>query len=379
MKPITKEKTTIIKEEASLGRYLAEIGREELLTAEEEVILARKIKEGDQEALEKLVKANLLFVVFVAKRYQNLGLRLSDLIDEGNLGLIKAAERYDETRGFKFISYAVWWVRQSILLALAEQGSIIRLPLNQINASRKINKAFSKLEQKYGREPSAEELALMLEFDPEMVIDVQSRPQRIVSLNNSIDGEYGEGTMLDVIEDLYAEKPDQALMDDSLKQEIEDKLSVLPEEEREIICLRYGINQSHPWTFEEIGEKFGLTRAEVFRIKDRAMQRLRYKNRHVRLLQNGDPRAAEVLSARYINNGSFYTKRIYYAGILALMMGDIEFAKRAIRQLFDSQYTFLADKLDTALKGKRFGQEAEKLFLENRPDVAREVAVIQGL
>lgn len=388
MRQIRMEKRITAKEEESLNQYLVEIGREELIDANKEVILAKRIKQGDQEALEKLVKANLRFVVFVAKSYQNLGLLLPDLISEGNLGLMKAAERFDETRGFKFITYAVWWVRQSIMQALTEQGSTIRLPLNQIGALWKINKAFSELEQKYEREPSPEELAEMLEFNSKMVIDVRSRSQRAVSLTSSINREDGEkSTMLDVIEDPYAEKPDQALMNDSSKKEVEDKLSALDDREREILCLFFGINQNHPLMLEEIGEIFDLTRERVRQIKERAIRRLRNR---AKFLQNGthkthkhsrensensDRKVVEVLPAKHASNGYLNTKKAYYVGIASLIRGDVARVKKAINQLIDSDYGFLANELDTALKTKRFNKQARKLFLKNRPDVAKEVAL----
>ena len=368
---------------------MQEIGREELITAEMEVILARKIKDGSQEALEKLTKANLRFVVSVAKQFQGQGLPLSDLINEGNLGLIKAAQRFDETRGFKFISYAVWWIRQSVLQALEEQRNIIRLPLNQIGALRKISKTFSKLEQEFERDPSSEELAEVLEFDSKTVIDVRSRSQRTVSLSDSIKEE-GESTMLDVIEDLHAEKPDQALMNDSFRKEAEDKLSVLNDLEREILFLFFGINQNHPLTLEEIGEKFGLTREEVRRKKVKAIQRLRNP---AKFLQNGAPKTnkhprgnsgrkvVEVLPTKHASNGSLNTKNTkkeYYVGIAGLIRGDVVRVKKAIRQLLASDYSFLANQLDIALKAKKFNKKAGKLFLENRPDVAVKVALLLG-
>ncbi len=265
------------RESQSLDKYLHEIGKVDLITAEEEVILAQKIREGDQAALERLTKTNLRFVVSVAKQYQNQGLTLGDLINEGNLGLIKAAKRFDETKGFKFISYAVWWIRQSILQAIAEQSRIVRLPLNQVGSLSKISKAFSRLEQEYEREPSPEELADTLETTVEKISDTLSNSGRHVSMDAPfVQGE--ENTLLDVLEN---DNPntDSNLIDESLSEEIKRSLSTLTEREREIIVLFFGLSTNHPLSLEEIGEKFNLTRERVRQIKDKALQRLRHTSR----------------------------------------------------------------------------------------------------
>jgi len=265
------------RESQSLDKYLHEIGKVDLITAEEEVILAQKIREGDQAALERLTKTNLRFVVSVAKQYQNQGLTLGDLINEGNLGLIKAAKRFDETKGFKFISYAVWWIRQSILQAIAEQSRIVRLPLNQVGSLSKISKAFSRLEQEFEREPSPEELAETLETTVEKISDTLSNSGRHVSMDAPfVQGE--ENTLLDVLEN---DNPntDSNLMDESLSEEIKRSLSTLTEREREIIVLFFGLSTNHPLSLEEIGEKFNLTRERVRQIKDKALQRLRHTSR----------------------------------------------------------------------------------------------------
>ena len=273
---ITKSITN--RESASLDKYLQEIGREELITAEEEVVLAKKIRDGDQTALEKLTKANLRFVVSVAKQYQNQGLSLPDLINEGNLGLIKAAKRFDETRGFKFISYAVWWIRQSILQALAEQSRIVRLPLNQVGSLNKINKAFSRLEQVFEREPSAEELAACLELPEDKVADTMRVSGRHVSMDAPFaNGE--ENTLMDVIVNHDSPRADNTLMSESLQKEIERSLSTLTERERDVIKLFFGIGQNHGLTLEEIGAKFDLTRERVRQIKEKAIRRLRHSSR----------------------------------------------------------------------------------------------------
>ncbi len=278
---ITKSITN--RESASLDKYLQEIGREELITAEEEVILAKKIKDGDQQALEKLTRANLRFVVSVAKQYQNQGLSLPDLINEGNLGLIKAARRFDETRGFKFISYAVWWIRQSILQALAEQSRIVRLPLNQVGSLNKINKAYSKLEQQFEREPSAEELADMLDLPIDKVSDTMKVSGRHVSMDAPFaNGE--ESSLLDVLVNLDSPKADTGLMNESLSKEIDRALSTLTERERDVVKLFFGIGLNHGLTLEEIGDKFDLTRERVRQIKEKAIRRLRHSSRS-KLLQ----------------------------------------------------------------------------------------------
>jgi RNA polymerase primary sigma factor len=265
------------RESQSLDKYLHEIGKVDLITAEEEVILAQKIREGDQAALERLTKTNLRFVVSVAKQYQNQGLTLGDLINEGNLGLIKAAKRFDETKGFKFISYAVWWIRQSILQAIAEQSRIVRLPLNQVGSLSKISKAFSKLEQEYEREPSPEELADMLETTVDKISDTLSNSGRHVSMDAPfVQGE--ENTLLDVLENKEP-NTDSILINESLSEEIKRSLSTLTEREREIIVLFFGLSTNHPLSLEEIGEKFNLTRERVRQIKDKALQRLRHTSR----------------------------------------------------------------------------------------------------
>ena len=271
---ITKSITN--RESQSLEKYLQEIGREELITAEEEVRLARKIKEGDQNALDRLTKANLRFVVSVAKQYQNQGLSLPDLINEGNLGLIKAAKRFDETRGFKFISYAVWWIRQSILQALAEQSRIVRLPLNQVGSLNKISKAYSKLEQEFEREPSPEELAKILDIPTEKIADTM----RVSGKHVSMDAPFVQGednSLIDVLENADSPRADGLLMNESLQKEIDRSLSTLTEREREVIKLFFGIGMQHGLTLEEIGAKFDLTRERVRQIKEKAIRRLRHK------------------------------------------------------------------------------------------------------
>jgi RNA polymerase primary sigma factor len=278
---ITKSITN--RESASLDKYLQEIGREELITAEEEVQLAKKIREGDQRALEKLTRANLRFVVSVAKQYQNQGLSLPDLINEGNLGLIKAAKRFDETRGFKFISYAVWWIRQSILQALAEQSRIVRLPLNQVGSLNKINKAYSKLEQEFEREPSAEELATILDLPEDKIADTMKVSGRHVSMDAPFQqGE--EGSLVDVLINHDSPRADGQLMNESLSKEIDRALSTLTERERDVIKLFFGIGIPHGLTLEEIGAKFDLTRERVRQIKEKAVRRLRHSSRS-KLLQ----------------------------------------------------------------------------------------------
>lgn len=265
------------RESQSLDKYLHEIGKVDLITAEEEVVLAQRIREGDQVALEKLTKTNLRFVVSVAKQYQNQGLTLGDLINEGNLGLIKAAKRFDETKGFKFISYAVWWIRQSILQAIAEQSRIVRLPLNQVGSLSKISKAFSRLEQEYEREPSPEELADILETTVDKVSDTLSNSGRHVSMDAPfVQGE--ENTLLDVLENADPDT-DSILIDESLSEEIKRSLATLTEREREIIVLFFGLGTNHQLSLEEIGEKFSLTRERVRQIKDKALQRLRHTSR----------------------------------------------------------------------------------------------------
>ena len=272
---ITKSITN--RESASLDKYLQEIGKGDLITVEEEVELAQRIRKGDQKALEKLTRANLRFVVSVAKQYQNQGLSLPDLINEGNLGLIKAAEKFDETRGFKFISYAVWWIRQSILQALAEQSRIVRLPLNQVGSLNKINKAFSRFEQENERRPSPEELADSLDLPAEKVADTL----RVSGRHISVDAPFVEGednSLLDVLVNDDSPIADRTLINESLSTEVERALSTLTERERDIIKLFFGIN-TQEMTLEEIGEKFGLTRERVRQIKEKAIRRLRHSSR----------------------------------------------------------------------------------------------------
>lgn len=273
---ITKQFTN--RENQSLDKYLQEIGRVDLLTPEQEIELAIGIRKGDRSALEKLTKANLRFVVSVAKQYQNQGLSLGDLINEGNLGLIKAANRFDETRGFKFISYAVWWIRQSILQALAEQSRIVRLPLNRVGALNKIGKAYSNLEQEFEREPSAIELAQELDMDVSEVAD----NLKIAGRHVSMDAPFAQGEenrLLDVIEDDQQPSPDFILMNESLKSEIKRALSTLSDREAEVIQLYFGLNKEHSMTLEEIGERFNLTRERVRQIKEKAIRRLRHASR----------------------------------------------------------------------------------------------------
>ena len=280
---ITKSITN--RESQSLEKYLQEMGKVDLLTPEEEVDLAKRIKQGDQIALEKLTKANLRFVVSVAKQYQNQGLSLSDLINEGNLGLIKAAQRFDETRGFKFISYAVWWIRQSILQALAEQSRIVRLPLNKVGSLNKINKAFSQLEQTFEREPSSEELAEQLEINADEVETTLGVAARHVSMDAPfVEGE--DNSLLDVLANTATPGTDSALeYKESLRREIDRSLGTLTERQCDVIKLYYGIGVEHPMSLEDIGEKFGLTRERVRQIKDKAINKLRGANRS-KLLKN---------------------------------------------------------------------------------------------
>lgn len=278
MRQLKISKQITNRESQSLDKYLQEIGKVDLLTPDEEVELAKRIKEGDQIALEKLTKANLRFVVSVAKQYQNQGLSLGDLINEGNLGLIKAAQRFDETRGFKFISYAVWWIRQSILQALAEQSRIVRLPLNRVGSLNKISKTFSELEQKFEREPSPEELAEVLQVTTAEVVDTMKISGRHVSMDAPfVQGE--ENSLLDVLENDSEQKPDSGLMTDSLRREVQRALSTLTQRESDVIALYFGLNGEHALTLEEIGEKFSLTRERVRQIKEKAIRRLRHTSR----------------------------------------------------------------------------------------------------
>ncbi len=273
---ITKSITN--RESQSLDKYLQEIGKEELLNAEEEVKLAVRIREGDQVALDRLTKSNLRFVVSVAKQYQNQGLSLPDLINEGNLGLIKAAKRFDETRGFKFISYAVWWIRQSILQALAEQSRIVRLPLNQVGSLNKIGKAYSKLEQQFEREPSSEELSILLELPIDKITDTLKISGKHISMDAPfVNGE--DNSLMDVLENHDSPRADTLLISESLQKEIERSLSTLTERERDVIKLFFGLGMSTGLSLEEIGDKFDLTRERVRQIKEKAIRRLRHTSR----------------------------------------------------------------------------------------------------
>ncbi len=273
---ITKQVTN--RETASLDKYLQEIGKVDLITADEEVELAQQIKAGDQRALEKLTKANLRFVVSVAKQYQNQGLTLPDLINEGNLGLIKAAKRFDETRGFKFISYAVWWIRQSILQALAEQSRIVRLPLNKIGSINKINKTYAFLEQAHERPPSAEEIAKELDMTINDVKESMKNSGRHVSMDAPlVEGE--DSNLYDVLRSGESPNPDRELLHESLKTEIERALETLTPREADVIRLYFGLGDQHPMTLEEIGETFDLTRERVRQIKEKAIRRLKHTSR----------------------------------------------------------------------------------------------------
>ena len=273
---ITKQVTN--RETASLDKYLQEIGKVDLITADEEVELAQQIKAGDQRALEKLTKANLRFVVSVAKQYQNQGLTLPDLINEGNLGLIKAAQRFDETRGFKFISYAVWWIRQSILQALAEQSRIVRLPLNKIGSINKINKTYAFLEQAHERPPSAEEIAKELDMTINDVKESMKNSGRHVSMDAPlVEGE--DSNLYDVLRSGESPNPDRELLHESLRTEIERALETLTPREADVIRLYFGLGDQHPMTLEEIGETFDLTRERVRQIKEKAIRRLKHTSR----------------------------------------------------------------------------------------------------
>ncbi len=278
MRQLKISKSITNRDTASLDKYLQEIGREEMITVEEEVALAQRIKQGDQRALDRLCKANLRFVVSVAKQYQNQGLSLPDLINEGNLGLIKAAQRFDETRGFKFISYAVWWIRQSILQALAEQSRIVRLPLNQVGSINKLSKQSSILEQKLERQPSDDELAEAMDLPKEKVSKTLGIQVKHVSVDAPIiSGE--DMNMLDVMVNTDSPDTDENLIRESLLQEIQRSLASLSSKEREIINLYYGLGTSHGWTLDEIGAKMDLTRERVRQIKEKAIRRLKHKSR----------------------------------------------------------------------------------------------------
>jgi RNA polymerase primary sigma factor len=273
---ITKQVTN--RDTPSLDKYLQEIGRVDLISPEDEVVLARKIKSGDDEALRKLVKANLRFVVSVAKQYQNQGMSLPDLINEGNLGLMKAAQRFDETRGFKFISYAVWWIRQAILQALAEQARIVRLPVNKIGSINRINRAFARLEQEYEREPSSQEIADMLEMIQEDVKEALKTNGRTVSMDAPISSEE-DNTMYDVLQSADTPSPDKNLINESLAYEIERALNTLAPRESKVLKLYFGLGMKHPFTLEEIGEELNLTRERVRQIKEKAIKRIQFTTR----------------------------------------------------------------------------------------------------
>lgn len=273
---ITKQVTN--RETASLDKYLQEIGKVDLITADEEVELAKKIKQGDKLALEKLTKANLRFVVSVSKQYQNQGLSLPDLINEGNMGLIKAAQRFDETRGFKFISYAVWWIRQSILQALAEQSRIVRLPLNKIGSINKINKAYAHLEQQFEREPKPEEIAKYLEISLDEVKESQKNTGRHVSMDAPLIQDE-DNNLYDVLRNDENITPETELLYDSLRKEIDRAVSTLTPREADVVRFYFGLGDSHPMTLEEIGEKFDLTRERVRQIKEKAIRRLKHTSR----------------------------------------------------------------------------------------------------
>ncbi len=279
---ITKQYTN--RESQSLDKYLQDIAKVDMITPDMEIELAKRIKKGDQKALEALTKANLRFVVSVAKQFQNQGLSLNDLINEGNIGLIKAAKRFDETRGFKFISYAVWWIRQSIMQAIAEQSRIVRLPLNRVGELNKLGKAYRNLEQEYERKPSTSELAEELDMGTDEVANILQIAGRHVSVDAPFgQGEDNKNSLLDVLANEKNPSPDSKLMEESLKNEIERVLSTLSEREAKIIKLYFGINSEHSATLEEIGERFNLTRERVRQIKESALRRLRHASRSGRL------------------------------------------------------------------------------------------------
>lgn len=283
MRQLKISKSITNRDSASLEKYLQEIGRMDLITAEDEVVLARRIKQGDTEALEKLTMANLRFVVSVAKQYQNQGLNLPDLINEGNLGLIKAAERFDETRGFKFISYAVWWIRQSILQAIAEQSRIIRLPLNKVGSLNKINRAFQQLEQEFEREPSPEEIASLLKEDLDEVRNTLGVAGRHVSMDAPIPSSE-EGTLMELLENKDADSTDKAVTySESLHKEVERSLATLPQRQADVLRMFFGIGIDDPMSLEDIGNRFSLTRERVRQIKDKALHRLKTTSRCKRL------------------------------------------------------------------------------------------------
>ena len=278
MRQLKISKQVTNRDTPSLDKYLQEIGKVDLIGPEEEVALARRIKQGDSEALARLVRANLRFVVSVAKQYQNQGMSLPDLINEGNMGLMKAARRFDETRGFKFISYAVWWIRQSILQSLAEQTRIVRLPVNKIGSINRINKAFARLEQEFEREPSSQEIADLLEMIPEDVKESLKTNHRTISMDAPISNE-DENNMYDVMQNTDAASPDKNLIKESLAWEIERALNTLSKREAKVLKLYFGLGMKHPYTLEEIGEELNLTRERVRQIKERALKRIQYTTR----------------------------------------------------------------------------------------------------
>ncbi|MDI9553479.1 MAG: RNA polymerase sigma factor RpoD/SigA [Bacteroidota bacterium] len=278
MRQLKISKQVTNRDTPSLDKYLQEIGKVDLIGPEKEVALARRIKQGDSEALAKLVRANLRFVVSVAKQYQNQGMSLPDLINEGNMGLMKAARRFDETRGFKFISYAVWWIRQSILQSLAEQTRIVRLPVNKIGSINRINKAFARLEQEFEREPSSQEIADLLEMIPEDVKESLKTNHRTISMDAPISNE-DENNMYDVMQNTDAASPDKNLIKESLAWEIERALNTLSKREAKVLKLYFGLGMKHPYTLEEIGEELNLTRERVRQIKERALKRIQYTTR----------------------------------------------------------------------------------------------------
>ncbi|HLN73709.1 MAG: RNA polymerase sigma factor RpoD/SigA [Methylococcaceae bacterium] len=285
MRQLKIAKQVTNREALSLDKYLHEIGRVDLITAEEEVELAKRIKKGDKVALERMIKANLRFVVSVAKQYQNQGLSLPDLINEGNLGLIKAAQRYDDTRGFKFISYGVWWIRQAILQALAEQARIVRLPLNKIGSITRINKTYTKLEQEYQREPTPDEVAFLLETSSEVVEDALKVSSHHVSMDSPIHAADDTGTNLyDLMLNEDSPSPDHRLMESSLRKEIDRSLSTLDEREADVIRYFYGLAGQRQHTLDEIGKEFGLTRERVRQIKEKTIKKMRnnYRNKLLR-------------------------------------------------------------------------------------------------
>jgi len=278
MRQLKISKQVTNRDTPSLDKYLQEIGKVDLISPEEEVVLARRIKQGDSEALARLVRANLRFVVSVAKQYQNQGMSLPDLINEGNMGLMKAARRFDETRGFKFISYAVWWIRQSILQSLAEQTRIVRLPVNKIGSINRINKAYARLEQEFEREPSSQEIADLLEMIPEDVKESLKTNHRTISMDAPISNE-DENNMYDVMQNTDAASPDKNLIKESLAWEIERALNTLSKREAKVLKLYFGLGMKHPYTLEEIGEELNLTRERVRQIKERAIRRIQYTTR----------------------------------------------------------------------------------------------------